>query len=167
MIILLSGPINSGKTTVGKALATLLPRTAHLEGDLLRELVHFLPLETAIAISLENAAAITSNLARRGIGVIFTYPLGQEDYDYLLRAFAELPASIHTFILSPPLEIALNDRGERQLSGYERRRIREQYQDNRHQPAFGIQIDNTTQTPEETAAMIMQHIRAAANTGGR
>ncbi len=103
MIILISGPINSGKTTVGKALAALLPRTAHLEVDTLRELVHFLPLEAAIPINLENAAAITSNLARRGIGVILTYPLGEEDYDYILRAFTDLPTAIHTFILGPTL----------------------------------------------------------------
>jgi guanylate kinase len=166
MIILISGPINSGKTTVGKALAALLPRTAHLEVDTLRELVHFLPFEAAIPINLENAAAITSNLARRGIGVILTYPLGEEDYDYLLRAFADLPTAIHTFILGPTLETALVDRGERRLSDHERRRIREQYQDNRHQPAFGIQIDNTAQAPEETATMIVQRIRASRNTRG-
>ena len=166
MIILLSGPINSGKTTVGRALAALLPGTAHLEVDLLRELIHFLPLEAAIPINLENAAAIASNLARRGIGVILTYPLGQDDHDYLLRAFAVLPTTIHTFILSPSREAALTDRCGRYLSDDERRRIREQYHDNRHRPAFGIRIDNTAQTPEETATKIVQHLRAAENTGG-
>ncbi len=166
MIILISGPINSGKTTVGKALAAILPGTAHLEVDTLRELVHFLPLDKAVPINLENAAAITSNLARRSIGVILTYPLGREDFDYLSRAFADLPTAIQTFILSPTLETALADRGERRLSDYERRRIREQYQDNRQQPAFGYRIDNTAQTPEETAAMIVQHIRASQNAGG-
>ena len=90
MIILLSGPINSGKTTVGKVLAALLPKTAHLELDRLRELIHFLSLDAAIPINLENAAALASNLARRGIGVILTYPFGQDDYDYLMRAFAGL-----------------------------------------------------------------------------
>lgn len=167
MIILISGPINSGKTTVGKALAALLPGSAHLEVDTLRELVHFLPLEEAISINLENAAAITNNLARRGIRVILTYPLGQKDYEYLLRAFADVSTAIHTFILSPTLETALADRGERRLSEYERHRIREQYRDDRHQPAFGCRIDNTAQTPEETAAIIAQHIRASRNTTGR
>ncbi|HEY8600168.1 MAG TPA: hypothetical protein VIL85_17155 [Thermomicrobiales bacterium] len=166
MIILLSGPINSGKSTVGKALAALLPAMTHLEVDTLRELIHFLPLEEAIPINLENAAAIASNLARSGIGVILTYPLGPEDYEYLVRAFAALPTAIHTFILSPPLETALADRGERRLSEYERRRIREQYHDGRHQPAFGCRIDNAAQTPEETATMIVRYIKASQNAAG-
>ena len=39
MIILLNGAINAGKTIVGRRLAALLPRTAHVEVDALREFV--------------------------------------------------------------------------------------------------------------------------------
>ena len=165
MIVLLNGSINAGKTTVARALMTLLPRTAHVEVDALREFVRCLPLAEAIPVSLENAAAVTRNLVRRGFHVVLTYPLGQEDYDYLLAQFADLATPVYTFTLSPQLAVALADRGERTLSAHERRRIREQYADNRHCPRFGVCIDNTAQTPAETAAAILDHIHPERGAG--
>lgn len=164
MIILISGPINAGKTTIGRALSASLPQTAHVEVDTLREFVPFLPLEEAIPINLENAATIARNFVRRGFGVVLTYPLGQADYDYLLDAFTDLSVPIHTFILGPTLATALADRGARLLSEHERRRIREQYNDGRHRGPFGIRLDTTAQTPAETVATILHHIRAPQGT---
>ena len=158
MIILLSGSINAGKTTVGRALAALLPDTAHVEVDLLREFVAFLPLGDAIPIALENATAVARNLAHRQFNVVITYPIGVDEYYGFLAAFADLDTPIHAFILSPPLASALTDRGTRTLTDHERRRIREQYADNRHRPPFGIAIDNSAQTPEETARQILARI---------
>src|SRR4051794_39995000 len=146
VIILINGSINSGKTTIARCLTAMMPRTAHVEVDLLREFVSFLPLREAIPVSLENAVAVTRNLVARQFNVALTYPLGQEDYDYLLAAFADLATPIHTFTLSPELVITLTDRGERRLSEYERQRIREQYADRRHRPPFGVHLDTTSQT---------------------
>ncbi len=161
MIILLNGSINSGKTTIARELTALLPRTAHVEVDALREFVAFLPLAEAIPVSLENAVAVTRNLVRRGFNVVLTYPLGQEDHGVLLASLGDLSTPIHTFTLSPELGVVLTDRGQRPLSEHERRRIREQYADGRHCPPFGIRIDNTAQTPAETTAMILDHVRAS------
>lgn len=160
MIILINGSINSGKTTTGRLLAALLPRTAHVEVDTLREFVACLPLDEAIPINLENAAAVTRNLVARHFHVVLTYPLGDEDHAYLRAAFADLGTPIHTFTLGPALEVALADRGERRLSEQERRRIREQYADGRHRPPFGVTIDTSALRPEEAAAAILDHIRA-------
>lgn len=158
MILLINGSINAGKTTVGRSLATLLPQAAHVEVDALRQFVAFLPLSQAIPVSLENAATVTRNLVRRGYHVIITYPLGADDYTYLMAQFADLSTPIHTITLSLPLAVALSNRGERILTAHERQRIREQYADGRNQPAFGISIDNTEQTPAETAAAILRAI---------
>lgn len=158
MIILLNGSINSGKTTTARRLMALLPRAAHVEVDALREFVACLPLAEAIPISLENAAAVTRNLARRGFDVVLSYPLGAEDHAGLVAAFADLATPLHTFTLSLTLATALADRGERRLSEDERRRIREQYAADGHRPAFGVRIDTTAQTPDETAAIILDHV---------
>ncbi len=166
-IILISGSINAGKTTVTRALAALLPNTAHVEVDALREFVAFLPLAEAIPIVLENAIAVARNLARRQYNVILTYPLGPDDHRALRDAFADLGTPTYTFILSPPLATALTARGPRALTAHERRRIREQYADNRHRPAFGIAIDNSAQTPTETAHLILAHLHAAATKIGQ
>jgi hypothetical protein len=95
---------------------------------------------------------------RRGFNVVLTYSLGQEDHDGLLAAFADLATPIHTFILGPELRIALSDRGQRQLTAHERRRIVEQYADGRHCPPFGSRIDNTAQSPAATAAAVLGYV---------
>lgn len=165
MIILLNGPINSGKTTVARELIALLPSTAHVEVDALREFVRFLPLVEAIPVCLENAADVTRNLVRRGFNVVLTYLLGQADHDFLVAKLSELSTPIHTFTLSPELSVVLTDRGQRQLSEHERRRIREQYADGRHRPPFGTRIDNTAQTPAETAATVLEYVRMRQKEG--
>jgi hypothetical protein len=171
VIILINGPINAGKTTVGRQLAAMLPQAAHVEVDSLREFVAFLPLAEAIPVSLENAAAVTRNLIRRGFHVVLTYPLGPEDYAYLQEQFSDLGTAVHAFTLSPSLAIALSDRGNRAISDHERRRIREQYADNLHQPSFGSTIDNSVQSPAETAAAILRTLglvpNAQSQAGGR
>ena len=159
VIILLNGPINAGKTTVAREITALLPNTAHVEVDVLGEFVPFLSLAEAIPINLENAAAVTLNLVRRGFNVVLTYPLGQADHDELLAALADLATPIHTVTLGPELAVSLSDRGGRPLSEHERRRIAEQYADGRHDPPFGIRVDNSTYTPNETAAKVLDHVR--------
>ena len=65
----------------------------------------------------------------------------------------------YSFILAPPLEIALQTRGPRTLSEKDRDWIRQMYEWNLHAPGFGIVIDNQDQTPEQTAALIADYIR--------
>jgi hypothetical protein len=176
MIILINGVINAGKTTTGRQLAALVPRMAHVEVDALRDFVPFLPLAEAIPINLENAAAVTRNLVRHGFHIVLTYPLSPSDHAYLQGQFADLDTPIHIITLAPPLGVALTDRGARTLTDHERRRIREQFADNRHQPPFGITIDNRHQppfgitidnrhlTPTETATAILRAIGYPTNT---
>jgi hypothetical protein len=163
-IILISGSINAGKTSVARALVILLPRAAHVEVDTLREFIATVPLDEAIPINLENTVAVARNLIRHRFHVILTYPLGEDDYRTLLAAFADLDTPIHAFALAPPLATALTDRGTRPLTAHERRRIREQYADNRHQSSFGIPIDNSTQTPTDTARQILALLNQTETT---
>ena len=76
MIILISGSINSGKTTVSKLLAKKLGNTAHIEIDSLREFTNFMPLdETMIQLNLENSALVANNFHSHDIDSIISYPL--------------------------------------------------------------------------------------------
>ena len=162
MIILLNGPINSGKTTTARALLALLPRAAHVEVDALRDFLPTLPLAEAIPIALASAVAVTEVLVRRGYHVIVTYPLGADDHRALIAACADLATPIHTVTLGPPLAVALHDRGARRLGAHERARIRAQYADDRHRPPFGHHLDNAALTPEATAAAILALVGASA-----
>jgi hypothetical protein len=161
MIILLNGSINAGKSTVAQCLVDRLPRTAHVEVDDLRAFIRQIPLAEAIPINLENAVGVTRTFVRHGFHVVLTYPLGDQDYAYLVDQLTPCGVPIYTFTLSPALTVAITNRGTRELSAHEIRRIHEQYAQDRHQPGFGISIDNSTLPPEETAAQILQLIRSA------
>ncbi len=158
MIIIIDGSINSGKTTVSGLIASMVPNTAHVEVDSLRHFVHWLPLEEAIPISLENAASVALNLVARGMHVVIDYPLGAEDHQYLVDRLAKTAEMVHTFTLSPSLSVAVENRGNRELSARAKRRIREQYEYRKSHSPVGLPIDNTHQTPEETAETIVKEL---------
>jgi hypothetical protein len=154
MIILLNGSINSGKTTVSKHLVELLPCTAHIEVDDLREFIRFLPLEESIPLNLKNAVAVTQNFVAYGLNVVLSWPLRQDDYDDLMRELQPLGVLIHCVTLNPDLAVALTNRGTRELTEWERRRIPYHYETGINNPPFGVVIDNTRLTPEKTARQI-------------
>ena len=159
MIILLSGSINAGKTTVSKQIVQLLPRTAHVEVDDLREFIRWMPLDEAIPLNLRNAVAVARSFAAYGLNVVLSYPLPQDDYDYLMRELMPLGVPIHCVTLNPALAAALTDRGTRALTEWEMKRIPYHYATGINSPPFGIVIDNTRQTPEETARQILEHVK--------
>ena len=52
-----------------------------------------------------------------------------------------------------------SNRGSRELSEWEKERIKHHYESGINKPQYGsIVIDNTNQTPEETVAEIMKQI---------
>lgn len=158
MILLLNGSINAGKSTVSRRLCELLPRTAHVEVDSLRDFISWMPLEESIPINIEAAIAVTRVFVRQGLNVIFSYPLRPEDYELILRELGELGVPIYGVTLRPRLEVSLTNRGTRQLTDWERSRIPYHYETKLNEPTFGIIIDNSTQTPDETAREILGYI---------
>ena len=158
MILLLNGSINAGKTTVSKQIVQMLPRTAHVEVDDLREFIRFMPLLESIPLNLQNAVAVTRNFVTFGLNVVVSSPMPQESYDYLVRELTPLGVPIHTVTLSPKLAVALTNRGTRELTEWELQRIPYHYETGISAPPFGIIVDNTDLTPEETAREILERI---------
>ena len=163
MIILLSGSINAGKTTVSKQLVQMLPRTAHVEVDDLRHFIDCVTLWESVPLNLANTAAVTRNFVAFGLNVVISSPLRQQDYEFLMRELTPLGIPIHCITLNPGMAVALTNRGTRELTEWELRRIPELYAEGIHIPAFGIIIDNADQTPEETAREILTMIGKNGN----
>ena len=159
MIILFSGSINSGKTTPAKHLIRTLPRTAHVEVDDLREFIRFMPLEESIPLNLATAVAVTRNFAAYGLNVVLSYSLPQDDYEYLMRERTLLGVPTRCVTLNPDLAAALTDRGTRALTEWELKRVPYHYETGINSPPFGVVIDNTRQTPEETTRQILEHVK--------
>ncbi len=158
MIIFLNGPINAGKSTVAKLLAEKIPNSAIVEIDALRDMIPWMPIDQAVPINLENAAAVIRNFTKYSISCIVPYPLSEKNCAYMTRALADIETPIHYFTLAPSIETALSGRGSRKLDDAERERIKYHYSIGIHAPSFGTIIDNSNQTPEETAREILEKI---------
>lgn len=156
MIIFINGSINSGKSTVAKLLAERLSNTALLEIDCLRNFIEWMPLERAIPINLENAVAVIKVFISKGLNVIVPYPLLKNNYEYFLDKLKDSNNEIKVFTLSPKLEIALTNRGFRELSNWEKNRIKHHYAIGIQNPDFGVIIDNSNETPKQTMKEILK-----------
>jgi hypothetical protein len=160
VIIFLNGSINAGKTTVAKILAKELPNVALVEIDALHQMIDWMPIDQAVPINLENAVSVIKCFSKRGLGAIVPYPLSEDDYSYLMNELKDIDTSIHVFTLAPKLEFALTNRGTRELEDRERDRIRHHYRIAIHAPSFGEVIDNSEQTPEDTANYILTKLNS-------
>lgn len=155
--IFVSGSINAGKTTTARGLARRL-RAAHVEVDALHAFVSWMPLSESIPLNLANAAAVARQFLAAGLDVVIDYPLSQDDHDGLVAALRDHAEAIDAFVLAPPLEAALRDRGDRRLNDWERARIRELYEERIHAPGFGITVDTAELTAEQTVDEILAHL---------
>lgn len=157
-VILVSGSINAGKTTVSRLLVKRIPRTAHVAVDSLRDFVRWMPLSESIALNLANAAAVACNFLDAGLHVVLDSPLSQADHDGFVAALGGRAERLDAFVLAPPIEVALRDRGARPLDAWERARIHEMYEERIHEPGFGIAIDTSELTPDQTVDEILGHL---------
>lgn len=158
MIIFLNGSINAGKSTVAKILAEEMENTALLEIDVFHEMIEWMPIDKAVSVNLENAVSVIRNFVKREISVIVPYPLSQKNYDFMISGLKDLETEIHIFTLAPKLEKVLKNRGSRELTEQEKERIKHHYDIGIPNPAFGEIIDNSDQTPQETADYILSKI---------
>jgi adenylate kinase family enzyme len=159
MVIFINGTISSGKSTVAKLLKKKIPNTVILEIDILRNLIDWVPLEEAVPLNLENAVSIIKNFVNREINVVIPYPLSQKNYNYLIDKLKDLNTKIYTFTLNPnPNELIKGERG-RKLDNWEIERIKYHTKIGLIKPSFGITIDNTNQSKEETSEILFNLIK--------
>ncbi|MFA6076952.1 MAG: hypothetical protein WC735_02650 [Candidatus Paceibacterota bacterium] len=159
MIIFINGSINSGKTTVSKLLVSHFPKTALIELDDIRDMFSWMPLEEAIPITINLGINLIKDFVKKNMSVIVSYPLSQKNYDYITNKLKDTEVKKYFFTLAPKLEKILTNRGTRKLTKWEEERIKHHYDIGIHNPSFGIVIDNTDQTPEETTKEILGNIK--------
>ena len=132
-VVVLNGPINAGKTTVGKALAAAIDGAAFIDGDD-NGAPDGAPLEVIIEAGLRR---LSSEIAANPAGVlVLAYPLREADHARLKAAADAAGRRLWTVTLAPPIEVVLGDRGDRRLDDGERARSREMYAEGYHDRAF-------------------------------
>ncbi|MDE1009799.1 MAG: shikimate kinase [Paraburkholderia fungorum] len=156
-IVCINGPINSGKSTVGRCLCELLPEAQFVEGD-----DHDAPedadLDTRIGASLARIEALIINA---NTDLVVAYPLRAEDYARIVAAAARRGAGVFVATLSPPLAESLTNRGTRALSRAECTRIVEMYEEGYADRRFtNLLLDNAALTPIQTASAIKAALMA-------
>ena len=159
MIIFINGSINSGKSTVSEILQKMIPDTALVEFDSIRHFIDWLPIDDAIPIVHKVGAEVIKSFAKNNFNVIVPYPLTKESYKKIESELANLGTEVHAFTLNPKLEKAITNRGNRELDSQEVDRIHYHYKIKINDPGYGAVIDNSEQTPEETADAILRHIK--------
>lgn len=158
MIIFINGSINAGKSTVAKLLAEKIPNTANVEIDSLHAFIEWLEIDKAVPINLENAVSVIKNFARYGFNVIVPYPLSENNYEFIKSGLCDFSEELYFFTLAPDIKKAQTSTKKRKPSQEEIDRIRYHYDIGIHSPSFGKIIDNTSQTPEETANLILSYL---------
>lgn len=153
MIIFINGSINSGKTTIARILKERVPRTAHVEG--LRQFIDWMSTEESTPFNVKNITSLIKNFSEGGLNVVVSYPISESDFHKVKREIEDLDPDVYAFTLRPRLEVAIKNRGERQLTKEEVAQIRRAYEQGVQDSTYGIEIDNSEETPEETAQRIL------------
>lgn len=156
MLVFINGSVNAGKTTAAKLLAQKLG-AEFLDID---EIAHSIPnfdLSKDIPQAIQMSIDKINELNRDGKSVIANYVLRQEDYKQLVKS---LQVNKQYFItLAPRLEVARSDRG-RGLNDWEYHRIKHHYDSGIANPSFGMIIDNSDITPQQTVEKIIAIINS-------
>lgn len=155
-IININGPINAGKTTISKMLASEIPNSLFIEvDDLLSD-----EEQEQLGLSMQQGWTERTNrldkivrkekeLKRYKI-IVFAYPIAENTYKEW-KSWEDEGDKFINITLAPKLDVCLQNRGNRVLEEWEKIRIKEMYRENYHSPKFAdLIIDNSVQTPEQT-----------------
>lgn len=159
LVLVLNGPINAGKTTTGKAIAALLPDATFVDGDD-HGAADDAPLTERLAAAfarIERLIATTEAAV-----MVVASPLRDNDFYRLDRACCERSAVLRVVTLAPAMELALTNRGDRQLSLQEMERSREMYAEGYASRAFSDLVITDMTTPRATAEQICRHFDLSA-----
>lgn len=161
-VICLNGPINAGKSTVGRALAASLPDAVFVEGDD-HGAAEDVPFPRMLEIAVGRLArAIEETEAAY---LVLAYPLRDEDFARLRAATAARGARLSVVTLAPPLATLLSQRGQRVLSEGEQARIREMVQEGYAERPFSDLLLSEDVGLEVTVQRIVQWLGVDLRAG--
>lgn len=171
LIILITGLMAAGKSTVAQRLAERLPRSVHLRGDLFRRLIvngqaplDFTLSPEAVAqlhLRYTIARTVATMYLQAGFTVVYQdIILGQT----LAEVVEQLqPYPLQVVVLCPQAEVVAKREAERSKRGYGdlaevasfQRVLLEET------PRLGLWLDNSTLTVAETVDEILAHLPAS------
>lgn len=158
MIIFLNGSTNAGKTTVARILHKKIPQSSIVEIDALIEKYNHLSSRSRLDNGIEEGLRLIEKLRKKGFHAIVPFPLSQEHYNHFSARLQTID-QLFFFTLDPSLNIAISNRGKREITRTEQERILQFYNLSFHRPDFGICIDTSHQKSDGTATVILRYLK--------
>ncbi len=173
-IVLVTGNMASGKSSVAQALAERLPRSVHLQGDLFRRMIvngralmTFTLLAEAqqqLQLRYDLAVETAKRYVAAGFTVVYQDIVIGSALGEIVTAFQ--PYSFAVVVLCPrPDVIAARDQA-RVKTGYADRSVVDAFDHvlRSETPRIGYWLDNSDLTVAETADTILAHLESPSDT---
>lgn len=167
MIILITGVMASGKSTIGELLARQFDRSVHLRGDVFRKMIVCgraemcdPPTPEALA-QLELRYLLAAETAKQYHKAGFTVVMQDNYYGEKLPLMLDLlkPEQVKPIVLCPNAQVVAQREAKRGKTGYHGFSVESLHGSfMRDTPHIGLWIDNSRQTPEETIALILNSL---------
>jgi chloramphenicol 3-O-phosphotransferase len=167
-VVLVTGPMASGKSTVANALAATFPKGVHVEGDVFRRFIvsgrHEITPEpseealTQLRLRYVLTAAVAERYARTGYTVVAEDVVAGPLLTEFVSLFTHRP--LHLVVLLPNEEAIAQREAGRAALGYEDWSVRRLYRVFADETQrLGLWLDTSGDTPEQTVREI--HSRAS------
>jgi predicted kinase len=166
VVIVVTGIMAAGKSTVAQRLAERLPRAAHVRGDLFRRMIvsgraepdreMSAEAQAQLRLRYELSARVADGYAAAGFtAVVQDVILGPD-----LPAYAALIRTrpCHVVVLAPRPEVVAAREAARAKQGYGAWTVAALHADLERTPRIGHWIDTSEQTPEETVDEVLRRI---------
>ena len=170
-LILITGIMAAGKSTVAQRLAERLPKSVHLRGDLFRRMIVSGQAEIDFELSQEAlkqlklryhlGATVAGLYLEAGFWVVYQDIIIGKDLAEAVAALQGHP--LHVVVLCPSVEVVAAREASREKSGYTPSFTPQIFDQafRAETPQIGLWLDTSRLTVEETVAYILTHLDQA------
>ena len=172
-IIVITGIMASGKSTVAEALATQLGKAVHLRGDVFRRMIAAGRVEMSDQAGEEALAQLhlryrlTAQAAKTYAEAGFRVVVQDNYLGKELQNFVDMlkPCTPKMFVLCPSAQAVAQREAGRHKRGYVGFAVEDLHKGFMEEtPRIGHWIDSSDQTPQQTVEQILQILRSEAES---
>lgn len=167
-IVLITGNMAAGKSSVAQALAERLPKSVHLRGDIFRRMIVNGQAEMTSNLSAEAyqqlqlryhlAATVARQYLQAGFTVVYQDIIIGSALSEVIAAFDDVPLS--AIVLCPSPEVVAARDAARSKTGYTDETMVDAFDRilRTETPRLGYWLDNSNLTVAETVDRILKHL---------